>query len=87
MFTASFQSPHSCSLADDIFPKENSFLLPVETSEKIAKTLVKQGADELFLMTTANYTNDEFLSYAARIKKCLPEKMRFVANVGDYDKE
>ena len=76
-----------CSLADDIFPKENSFLLPVETSERIAKTLVKQGADELFLMTTANYTNDEFLSYAARIKKCLPEKMRFVANVGDYDKE
>lgn len=74
-----------CSLAKSVFPSENSFVLPVETAEEIARLLVRQGTDELFLMTTANYTNQEFLDYAARIRRCLPDGMRFVANVGDFD--
>lgn len=74
-----------CSMAESVFPKENSFLLPVETAEETARLLVKQGADEMFLMTTVNYTNSNFLDYAARVRRHLPDGMRFVANVGDFD--
>lgn len=74
-----------CSLAESVFPKENSFVLPVETAESIADLLIQQGTDELFLMTTVNYTNSDFLDYAAKIRRHVPEGMRFVANVGDFD--
>lgn len=74
-----------CSLAESVFQKENSFVLPVETAENFADMLVKQGAEELFLMTTANYTNTSFLEYASKVYRHLPEGMRFVANVGDFD--
>lgn len=74
-----------CSLAESVFPKENSFVLPVETAEKIADAMVEQKADELFLMTTVNYTTPDFLDYAAKVRRHLPEGMRFVANVGDFD--
>ena len=76
-----------CSLAKDVFKEENSFLLPVETAEKMADALVGQKVDELFLMTTANYPQADFLEYAARIHKHLPKGMRFVANLGDFDLE
>ena len=74
-----------CSMAESVFHKENSFLLPVETAEETVRLLVKQGADELFLMTTVNYTNSNFLDYAAKVRRHLPDGMRFVANVGDFD--
>lgn len=74
-----------CSMAESVFPKENSFLLPVETAEETTRLLVKQGADEMFLMTTVNYTNSNFLDYAAKVRRHLPDGMRFVANVGDFD--
>ena len=74
-----------CSLAESVFPSDNSFVLPVETAEEIADILVKQGTEELFLMTTANYTNSAFLEYAAKVYRHLPRGMRFVANVGDFD--
>jgi biotin synthase len=74
-----------CSLAESVFSKEKSFLLPVEAAEETAKLLVKQGTDELFLMTTVNYTNSGFIDYAAKVRRHLPDGMRFVANVGDFD--
>ena len=74
-----------CSLAKDVFAEENGFLLPVETAKEIARVLVQQGADEIFLMTTANFTNEAFLEYAAQVRPCVPEGMRFVANLGDFD--
>lgn len=74
-----------CSLVESVFPKENSFLLPVETACVMAEMLVKQGVDEILLMTTANFTNADFLEYAAKVRRHIPEDMRFVANVGDFD--
>jgi len=76
-----------CALAKDVFAQENGFVLPVETAENIADVLIRQGTDELFLMTTANYTNSDFLDYAAKVYRHVPEGMRFVANVGDFDLE
>lgn len=74
-----------CSLAKDVFVEESRFLLPVEAAEKMTDELLSQKVDELFLMTTANYPQADFLAYAARIKRRLPDGMRFVANVGDFD--
>ncbi len=74
-----------CSLAKDVFDEKNRFLMPVEAAERMADALVGQRVDELFLMTTVNYPQADFLSYAARIHTHLPEGMRFVANVGDFD--
>mgnify|MGYP002546252588 CR=1 FL=1 len=74
-----------CSLAEDVFDGKDSFVLPVSEAETITEQLVKAGVDELFLMTTANYGKEAFLSYAAAVKKHLPKAMRFVANVGDFD--
>lgn len=74
-----------CSLAEDAFDPKNSFVLALEQAEQLTEQMVKCGVDELFLMTTANYGKEEFLEYGAAIKKHLPESMRFVANVGDFD--
>ncbi len=74
-----------CSLAKDVFAEQNSFVLPIGDAEKTADQLVADGVDELFLMTTANYSREDFLRYGAAIKKHLPDDMRFVANVGDFD--
>ena len=76
-----------CSLAADVFDEKDSFLLPVETAEKMTDKLVSNKVDEIFLMTTANYSQDEFLKYADKIAKHIPKNMRFVANVGDFDLE
>lgn len=74
-----------CSLAEDVFKKENSFALPVEAACAAAETLAAQKVDELFLMTTANYPQSDFIEYARRVREHIPDGMRFVANVGDFD--
>lgn len=74
-----------CSLAKDVFAEECRFVLPVGSAEKMADDLVAEKVDELFLMTTVNYPQSDFLDYAAKIHTHLPEGMRFVANVGDFD--
>ena len=76
-----------CSLAEDVFKKEASFTLPLETACSMAETLASQGIDELFLMTTANYPQEDFLAYARRVRAHIPDGMRFVANVGDFGAE
>lgn len=74
-----------CSLAEDSFNPENSFVLPLDKAEKIVSQFVSSGIDDIFLMTTASYNKDDFLNYGAAIKKLLPKDMRFVANIGDFD--
>ena len=74
-----------CSLAVDVFPKENSFALPVEAACATAERLAEQKVDELFLMTTANYPQSNFLAYAKQVRAHIPDDMRFVANVGDFN--
>ncbi|OUO91349.1 hypothetical protein [Cloacibacillus sp. An23] len=76
-----------CSLAKDVFPAENSFVLPVESACYMAGEIAAQGVDELFLMTTANYPQEDFLEYARRVREHIPDGMRFVANVGDFGHE
>ncbi len=75
-----------CSLAEDAFDPANRFALPLAQVEKTVRELTAAGlVDDMFLMTTASFSQEEFLRYGAAVKKLLPEGMRLVANVGDFD--
>ena len=52
-----------------------------------AKELVHQGVDDIFLMTTADFSQQEFLEYGKAVKDILPSDVRLVANIGDFSLE
>lgn len=74
-----------CSLAKDVFDPSMRNEKPLEDVINYVRQLVEAGAQEMFLMTTASYSQEKFLKYAASVKAILPPQMRFVANVGDFD--
>lgn len=74
-----------CSMAQDVFDPGCSFVLPVEQVRQMVQQLAEQGVDEIFLMTTVNFDQEEFLRYGAAVRECMPASMRLVANVGDFD--
>lgn len=76
-----------CSLAKDICLPSGNCEKPLDDVLAYAKQLIDAGTEELFLMTTADYSHEKFLQYAAAVKKLLPAGMRFVANVGDFGPE
>lgn len=59
-----------------------------ELSEKEVMTKVKDfveaGANEIFLMTTADYSFDKFIEISKKVKNFIPEDMRLIANIGDF---
>lgn len=72
---------------------QNNYVVSEETEktkEEIlteAQRVVEERADALFLMTTADYSVEKYLSIARKVKKILPEDMMFIANIGDFDIE
>ncbi|GKX30721.1 radical SAM protein [Vallitalea longa] len=49
------------------------------------RDLVKKGINDLFLMTTADYPMEDYLKIGSEVKRILPEGVRLVANIGDFD--
>lgn len=49
--------------------------------------LIANGINDFFLMTTADYPINDFMNIAKTVKKHLPDHIRFVANIGDFDYE
>lgn len=79
-----------CSMAESNYVMDGTFLKTMEDIEDILETvrqLIAAGTHDLFLMTTAHYDFDEFLKIAGEVKKILPDHVRFVANVGDFDED
>ncbi|MGI5958822.1 MAG: radical SAM protein [Massiliimalia sp.] len=75
-----------CSMARD------HFLLPhvVELTDEEIVAQAKQVPDKvqaLFLMTTADYDKERYLSVGKKVRAVLPENMDLVANIGDFDLE
>lgn len=50
-----------------------------------ARAFQAEGANAIFLMTTADYKFDRFLAMGAAVGKVLDPCMPLVANVGDFD--
>ncbi|NQW17816.1 MAG: radical SAM protein [Chloroflexi bacterium] len=45
----------------------------------------RDGADEVYLMTTANYPVDRFLAIGRAVRKVLSPGTELIANIGDFD--
>lgn len=50
-----------------------------------AKNIVSEGIDDLFLMTTADYPVSEFIRIGKKVREILPDRVKLVANIGDFD--
>ena len=52
-----------------------------------AKAFETEGANAIFLMTTADYDFDKFLSIGRAVRKAIHPRMPLVANVGDFGQD
>lgn len=72
-----------CSMGRD------HYSLPVKGRKNIDEILseldllLANGINDFFLMTTADYPVNDFMEIARTVKRHLPDKIRFVANIGD----
>lgn len=74
-----------CSMGKNHFSVESQWRKDTNTILSEVETLVKQGINDLFLMTTEDYPLEEFMEIAARVRKILPQHIKFVANIGDFE--
>lgn len=77
-----------CSMAESNYVMEGEFRKTMDDIEEIKETvrqLVAAGTHDVFLMTTADYPIEEFLKIGAAVKEILPEGIRLVANIGDFN--
>lgn len=74
-----------CSLGMDHYALEGTW---VKTPQKVVEEVagfVKDGVDDVFLMTTEDYDPDMFIDIGEKVKAILPAGVRLVANTGDFD--
>ncbi|MEG0304405.1 MAG: radical SAM protein [Oscillospiraceae bacterium] len=76
-----------CSLAKGAFDSNKAYIKPLSDTVEQAKELVSCGIDDLFLMTTAEFSQKKFLEYGRAVRAVIPKTMRLVANVGDFDED
>lgn len=79
-----------CSMAENNYVMGAEFektMADIEDLKETCRQLVKAGTHDLFLMTTADYPVDQFLKIGRAIKEILPEGIRLVANIGDFDED
>ncbi len=74
-----------CSLAAAVREKKPSLIRTIENTVREAKNMVNAGVDDIFLMTTAEFSQEKFLEYCRTVRKEIPAETRLVANVGDFD--
>lgn len=74
-----------CSLAADVMGGKPVMIRAKEDVVDTARQLAAAGVDDLFLMTTAEFSQEAFLEYGRAVRQVLPRGMRLVANVGDFD--
>lgn len=74
-----------CSFAagNKVFTESSE--LPLETVVDYVSLLEEQGANAIYLMTTAGYDPRKFLDYGAAAAKALKKGTPLIANVGDFD--
>ena len=77
-----------CSMAANNYAVDNEFEITMKDIHKLKKTvhhLVNNGTHDIFLMSTADYPMSEFLKIGKEIRKSIPDSVRLVANIGDFD--
>lgn len=76
-----------CSMGKDHYVLGGTWKKDVGTILKEVEALVEECVDDLFLMTTADYPIESYISMAREVRKFLPQNICFVANIGDFDYE
>lgn len=76
-----------CSLGMSHYSVGDRWQKGLEDLKPEIQQLLSEGMDDFFLMTTADYSIKKFIKIATKVRKLLPDKVRFVANVGDFDFE
>lgn len=76
-----------CSLASSHYSIEGRWQKTEEEILPEVQQLLSEGMNDFFLMTTADYPVRKFIEISAKVRKLLPDHIRFVANIGDFDFE
>ena len=79
--------PKSCAFCSfgadwDLVKSPVEFTLEEVVSK--AKSLEDEGANAIFLMTTADYPFDRYIEIARAVREAVSAKMPMVANIGDF---
>lgn len=73
-----------CSMAEEHYCVEASFIKSKEEVVKEAKLLASQPITDLFLMTTAEYDITDLISIVKAVKSVMPKHMKLVVNTHDF---
>ena len=79
-----------CSMAKSNYVMDGEFrktMADIEDLKKTARDVIEAGTHDLFLMTTADYPVDEFLAIGKALRAEMPDHVRLVANIGDFDED
>ena len=74
-----------CSFAKDSFSVDTQFEKDMPQIVSEAKAIAGENIGALFLMTTADYDKEKFVSIGKAVKEILPDDIQLVANIGDFD--
>lgn len=73
-----------CSLAKDNYSVDSQFEKSTDEIISQVKIITDQNIEALFLMTTADFDKNKFLTIGESVRAVLPEKIRLIANIGDF---
>jgi len=74
-----------CSMAAKHYALPNSWQKTIDEVARGVKQLVAERANDIFLMTTADYPVDKFIEIGKAVRPLIPSEIRFVANIGDFN--
>lgn len=77
-----------CSMASSHYRLPSQWQMTLAEIEHDVNRIVASGlVSDLFLMTTADFSAQQFLETARFVRSLIPDQMKLVANVGDFDLE
>lgn len=74
-----------CSMAAKHYALPGKWRKSVDEIVEGVKQLVADRANDIFLMTTADYPVEQFVEIGKTVRAHIPPEIRFVANIGDFD--
>ncbi len=74
-----------CSMATGHYVLPHRWQKSAEEVAEGVKQLVAEHADDIFLMTTADYPVEKFIEIGKTVRPAIPAGIRLVANIGDFD--
>lgn len=74
-----------CRLGVTNFDNTNKMQMKVNDVVKKSVDLINSGANEVFIMSTADYDKKDFLNLGKNVREAIPSDVRMVANTDDFD--